>query len=472
MLASKPISRAVPALVALCLGTQAALAAPAEPPRQTQGIAPALPATAAPQSSLVLEAGAGRVLQAGRAIANLFAADPKVAEVRPASPTSLFVFGIAPGRTTIAALDESGGVVAQYDVLVRPSRFAAAEAQGAIARALPGTGVSVDTTPNGLTLRGTVATPAEAEQAMAVARGYATEKQTVDNRLSVQSATQVNLRVRIAEVARNVTRQFGINWAALGTIGKFTIAGATLDTLTDPTNPPNRILASYVNKGADANALLDLLAQDNLATILAEPNLTAMSGETASFLAGGEYPIPVAQQNQTITIDFKQYGVSLAFVPTVISPSRISLHVRPEVSQLTTQGAVQIQAGNSTLQIPALTVRRADTTVELGSGQSFAIAGLLQAQSTHGATGLPYLGELPVIGALFRSDKFQRQETELVILITPYIVRPVSDPRRLAAPTDDYVPPNDADRVLYNRQRAAAAGLPRPMIGDAGFMMH
>ncbi len=222
----------------------------------------------------------------------------------------------------------------------------------------------------------------------------------------------------------------------------------------------------------NANAVLDLLAQDNLATILAEPNLTAVSGETASFLAGGESPIPVAQENQTITIEFKQYGVSLAFVPTVLSPDRISLHVRPEVSQLTTQGAVQIQAGNSTLVIPALNVRRADTTVELGSGQSFAIAGLLSAQSTHGASGLPYLGELPVIGALFRSDKFQRQESELVILVTPYIVRPVSDPRRLAAPTDDFVPPNDADRVLYNRQRGTAASMPRPIIGDAGFMMN
>ena len=226
-----------------------------------------------------------------------------------------------------------------------------------------------------------------------------------------------------------------------------------------------------MNKGVNATALLDLLAQDNLATILAEPNLTAQSGETASFLAGGEYPIPVAQENQTVTIEFKQYGVSLAFIPTVLSADRISLHVRPEVSQLTNQGAIQLQAGNSTLVIPALTVRRADTTVELGSGQSFAIAGLLQAQSTHGASGLPYLGELPVLGALFRSDKFQRDETELVILVTPYIVRPVSDPRRLAAPTDDLAPPNDADRVLYNRQRGAAAGPPRPMIGDAGFMM-
>ncbi len=469
MLAFKPI----PALIALLLAAGGArMAAAAEAPHLVPGMSPVRSAAIAPHSTILIEAGSGRVLQAGRAIANLFAADPKVAEVRPASPTSVFVFGIAPGRTTIAALDEAGGVVAQYDVLVRPSAYGAAEAQGAIARVLPGTGVTVATTPTGLSLNGQVSTPAEAERAMSVLRSYATDKQTIDNRLSVLSAVQVNLRVRIAEIARNVTRQFGINWAALGTIGRFGIAYGAADVLSDPTSPPNQLGFAYANKGVNANAVLDLLAQDNLATILAEPNLTALSGETASFLAGGEYPIPVAQQNQTITIDFKQYGVSLAFVPTVLSPDRISLHVRPEVSQLTTQGAVQIQAGNSTLQIPALTVRRADTTVELGSGQSFAIAGLLQAQSTHGASGLPYLGELPVIGALFRSDKFQRQETELVILVTPYIVRPVSDPRRLAAPTDDYVPPDDADRVLYYRQRGTIAGSPRPIPGDAGFMMN
>ncbi len=225
MLAFKPI----PVLIALCLGAQAAFAASAGLARYSSGMRSVRPVSAR-HSILVLEAGSGRVLQAGRPIANLFAADPKVAEVRPASPTSLFVFGVAPGRTTIAALDEAGGVVAQYDVLIRPSTYGATEARSAIAGALPGTGVRVATTPNGLTVNGTVSTPAEAERAMTVLRGYATDKQTIDNRLSVLSATQVNLRVRIAEVARSVTRQFGINWAALGTIGKFSIATSLICT--------------------------------------------------------------------------------------------------------------------------------------------------------------------------------------------------------------------------------------------------
>ncbi|MEO8713745.1 MAG: type II and III secretion system protein family protein, partial [Acetobacteraceae bacterium] len=209
-----------------------------------------------------------------------------------------------------------------------------------------------------------------------------------------------------------------------------------------------------------------------LTVILAEPNLTAQSGETASFLAGGEYPIPIAQQNNTISIEYKQYGVSLAFVPTVISADRISLKVRPEVSQLSSQGAVAISNGNLTLNIPALTVRRAETTVELGSGQSFAIAGLLSDNSTQNARGLPFLGELPILGALFRSTAYQRGQTELVIIVTPYLVRPVSSPTALTVPTRGMVLSNDLDRILYNRQLARGVEQP-PMVHiplDVGFI--
>ena len=161
--------------------------------------------------------------------------------------------------------------------------------------------------------------------------------------------------------------------------------------------------------------------------LLAEPNLTTMSGEPASFLVGGEFPIPISQQNNAITVVFKQYGVNLSFVPTVMSDGRINIHVRPEVSQLTNQGAVQLSSGNNSISVPALTVRRADTTVEVGSGDSFAIAGLLQETVTHGTSAIPLLGELPILGPLFRSDSFQRNESELVIIVTPFIVRPVSD---------------------------------------------
>ena len=225
-----------------------------------------------------------------------------------------------------------------------------------------------------------------------------------------------------------------------------------------------------------STTVIDALAQDQLVHVLAEPNITAMSGETASFLVGGEFPIPVAQFGDTISIEFKQYGVSLAFVPTVISPGRISLHVRPEVSQLTQQGAISLgQGSNNAIQIPALQVRRADTTVELGSGQSFAIAGLLQDTTQLTANGVPFLGDVPILGALFRSDNFQHNETELVILVTPYLVQPASSPAALTTPDKGWRPPNDLERILLLRQKArgeANAGAIRPVVpGDAGFMV-
>ena len=432
---------------------------------------------AAVKSAFALEAGSGRVIQTSRAIANLFAADPKIAEVRPASPTSVFVFGVAPGQTTIAALDQAGGLVAMYNVTVRPSSYGQNEAAAALQHAMPGTKFAVQGTATGLVLDGQANTPGEAEQAGAIAQTYLGDKQTLDNRVAVAGSVQVNLRVRIAEISRQVTRQFGINWSALGNLGRYGVVGAAIaNVFNTPTNPANTIGAGYQNSSTlNANVVLDLLAQDNLATILAEPNLTAMSGETASFLAGGEYPIPVAQQNNTTTIEYKQYGVSLAFVPTVVGPGRINLRVRPEVSQLSTQGAIQLSGGssNASIAVPALTVRRADTTVELGSGESFAIAGLIQGQNTQGDSGLPYAGEVPVLGALFRSNNFQRNESELVIIITPYIVNPTRDPAALHTPADSYTPPNDVERELYDRQlghgvpELIAAQLP----GGAGFFL-
>jgi pilus assembly protein CpaC len=202
-------------------------------------------------------------------------------------------------------------------------------------------------------------------------------------------------------------------------------------------------------------------------------NLVAISGEAASFLVGGEFPIPVNQQNGSVTVDFKQFGIALSFVPTVLSEDRIRLHVRPEVSQLSANGAVQItQVGGQSISIPALTVRRADTTVELGSGQSFAIAGLLQDTTNQTVSALPGLGEIPILGALFRSDSYLRQQTELVIIVTPYIMRPVNDPTALRLPTDGFRPPNDLERILLLRQTgigSATAGERVP--GQAGFVV-
>jgi pilus assembly protein CpaC len=294
----------------------------------------------------------------------------------------------------------------------------------------------------------------------------------------------VNLRVRVAEIDRTITRELGINWQALGSPGKFQFglftglgASGALSAITPSTSSsllatPFQLGAGYKSGPWDINSVIDALAEDQLVTILAEPNLTALSGQTASFLAGGEFPVPVAAQNGstgvTISISFKQYGVSLSFVPTVLGPDLINLKVEPEVSSLSTQGAISVPTDGGTLTIPALTVRRAQTTVELGSGQSFAIAGLLEHTTSQQLQGLPGLGQIPVLGPLFRSTQFQRGETELVIIVTPYLVKPASSPALLAAPTDHFHPATDLDRLLLGHTLATPPGEHRL---DAGFVV-
>ncbi len=330
------------------------------------------------QNVITIDAGTGRVLQLSAGAASVFAADPKVAEVHPASPTSLFVFGVAPGRTTIAALSTAGAPNAQYDVIVRPSHYGAAEAEAAVVRVLPSASVHVETLQNGLAISGQVKSAADADRVVQIVRGYLPTGQTVDNRLSVAASIQVNLRVRIAEMSRNLVRQLGVNWEALGnigSIGKFPVFPALTLNVNNNVTAPITNARNPLNLGGNFNAIIDALAQDELVHILAQPNLTAISGEAASFLVGGEFPIPVAQQNNQTTIEFKQFGVSLAFVPTVASDGQITLKVRPEVSQLSNQNNVQLAAGSSVIVVPSLIVRRAETTVQLGSGETFAIAG-------------------------------------------------------------------------------------------------
>jgi pilus assembly protein CpaC len=424
-------------------------------------------------SSLVLETGAGRVIGLGRAATSVFAADPKVVEVRPASATSLFLFGVGAGRTTVAALDASGSPIAQYDVTVRPSSFAGQEVVGSIKRQQPTTQLNSESRVGGLALSGTVTSPLDAERVMAASRMTLPTGQKIENRIGVEQKIQVNLHVRVAEMSRSLTRQLGINWTAMGKLGSIGLAGSAASPISGIAGLTANSATITGLGSSNFEAVIDALAQDQLIRSLAEPNLTAMSGETASFVVGGEYPVPVSSQANVVTVEFKQYGVTLAFVPTVLSNGQINLHVRPEVSELTTQGAVTFGEGNSTIQIPALTVRRADTTITVGSGQSFAIAGLLQDTVTHTTNEIPFLGDIPVVGAMFRSDSFQRNQTELVIIVTPYLVAPTSDPNALQAPTDGYIAPNDFERVVLLRQmgRNGGANPARAIPGSAGFVM-
>jgi pilus assembly protein CpaC len=283
---------------------------------------------------------------------------------------------------------------------------------------------------------------------------------------------QVNLRVRVAEVNRSLLKQFGVNLLGIGSDFQVSQgdgiyvppAGQVPDPGEDATG---QIIRGTIGTtfglskrflGLDLIGRLNLAETDGLVTTLAEPNLTALSGETASFLAGGEFPIPVAQGNSGITIEYKQYGVGLAFTPIVLEDGRISMRVRPEVSELSNEGSIKL----NDFVVPALTTRRAETTVELGSGQSFMIGGLLRNALTNDVNKAPFLGDLPVLGALFRSTSFKRQETELVIVVTPYLVRPVSG--RMALPTDGMRAPTDAQRIVLGQTvtgvSPAAAGAP------------
>ena len=439
----------------------------------SQAAAPGETILAGRSGSVTVEAGHGRVVTLAGDAANVYVADPKIAEVRPASANSLFVFGIGVGGTTLAALDTNGALVTQLQINVLPSGTASNAVNSALKRATPNVSAHLTPNPAGLALGGSAATPEDANRAFTISRQYVTKDQTVQNNLGVRSGTQVSLQVTIAEMSRAVTRELGVSWQDLGgEIGRYGVLFANPINFLVSTGITGAALQSI--KNTSLNNIIEALAQDNLAHMLAQPNLTAMSGEPASFLVGGEFPIPVADTNNTITVTFKQYGISLGFVPTVLDSGRINLHVRTEVSALTNAGAVALGSGNLSIQIPALTVRRADTTVELGSGQSFAIAGLLQDTVTQQNNSVPYLGEVPVLGALFRSTSFLHNKSELVIMVTPVIVSPVDDRSRLHLPGDTYVPPNDAQRNLLTHEaerRDPLKQVNQPIGGLNGFTL-
>ncbi|MFA6279393.1 MAG: type II and III secretion system protein family protein [Bdellovibrionales bacterium] len=405
--------------------------------------------------------------------ATVFIANPDIADVQVFSPTSVMVYGKKEGHTTLRITDRDGHDLVYKTVMVTQNLAALRDALRTV---LPNSNIKVESIPNGIVLSGDVSDASAVEDARRVAVRYIPKDGDIINRIHVKANNQIQIRVRFAEVSRDVDKRFGINWETIGTVGGFafglatgadvvstSLAGVTSFNRTSMGDGDvnNALAASYNNGHHSVNAMIDALAKNGLVTILAEPSLTAMSGETASFLAGGEFPVPVPQ-NQNITIEWKQYGVSLAFTPTIIGDGRINLHVRPEVSQLSAAGGITLGG----VQVPGLTTRRAETTIELNSGQSFAIAGLLNNQQTQSVDKYPFLGDIPVLGPLFRSTRFQNNESELVIIITPYIVKPATQ-EQLALPTDGFAPPSDTDRLFRMRETnsdpaaRALSGAPR-----------
>ncbi len=463
-------------------------------------------ATSASGNFMQLNTGRGRLVTLSAPMTDVFVADDRIADVQVRSPTQLYIFGKAPGETTISATSKGGRVV--YSATVRiGNNFDSIG--GMLQLAMPDAQI-VATPMNGLVLlTGVVAQPADAAEAERLVQAFVGEQTKVLSRLKIATPLQVNLQVRFAEVSRSFSKNIGVNLQTRDQTSGFqfgvssgrpvgTISGVDTSSLpvldassrfglpansvrlpfntrtgdfvypnsgtafdfSQLANSPQRTALGLAGSllGLDILGAIDLGETIGQVSTLANPNLTALSGETGNFLAGGEIPIPISQGLGAVSVEYKEYGVSLAYTPTVLSDGRISLRVRPEVSQLSAAGAVTIGG----VQIPALTTRRAETTVELGSGQSLVIGGLLQNSHDNQISKAPGIGDIPILGALFRSNGFRRNETELMIVITPYLVKPVNA-NQIVLPTDGYKAPTDLERVLLGTLASGKTGESRPV---------
>ncbi|WP_437609418.1 type II and III secretion system protein family protein [Erwinia sp. V71] len=429
-------------LVASCLLTTAAV----------------LPVAAVTQieatSEIRLNVHQGRMLQLDQIPDSVLVADPEIASFELPSPGNVFVFAKGVGVTTLYAMDADGQVVSAIRLVVEHDLAALRER---LRREFPDAQIQLEASvPNGVIVRGSVETPQDAKKvidsvqtwisASASLRGGAggggqgggsslpstsSTSPNVVNQLKVRTPSQINIRVRVVEVSRKLTHELGFNWDASLNRGGNSIgfgSGALSDFFSATSNTFSREAGSaslgynYTGSDGSLSTLLSALNSQGMASVLAEPNLTAMSGETAAFAAGGEVPIVLITGN-SVSIDYKSYGVILRMTPTLLSANRISLHIAPEVSELTSVGAVQLEGGST---IPALTVRRADTTVELASGQSFALAGMLRSSNSQTVAGVPGLSSIPILGRAFEKEATSSEETELVIIATAYVVEPVS----------------------------------------------
>ncbi len=422
--------------------------------------------------TMPLEMHRGRLIKLGAPAKTVFVANPDIADVQVKSPTLVYVLGKGAGETTLFAVDGREQVLASIDLHVQHNLD---KINQSIRTLHPDADVQLNSVGDTVVIDGMVDSVSTAENIRRVAAGAVGDPEKVLLRLGVDAPTQINLRVRVAEVSRDIDKQLGFNWSIAGSAAGIAFGIATSNPFNASVTQHTLSASNIGIGGFDLNAVIDALEEEGLISVLAEPNLTALSGEAASFLAGGEFPILVPDSDGRVTIEFKKFGVSLSFTPTLIGRDRVNLHVRPEVSQLSTTNAVTL----NNFQIPSLTTRRADTTVELGSGQSFAIAGLIQNNVTHDISKFPGLGDVPVLGGLFKSDRFQREESELVIIVTPYVVRPISN-NRLAAPTDGLENPHDAERILIGGTHRQKPSAPAPvtisrdgdsLIGPVGFLL-
>jgi pilus assembly protein CpaC len=389
--------------------------------------------------------GQSRTLRSDDQLGELVVGDSEIADVFPLTSNSLYVLGKAQGTTNIAVYDPERRLLGVIEVEIG---IDSSDLGLAIRQAAPNASVRVQSVNGRLRLSGSVPDAVTLAKVLDIASQYGSDN--IVNAIRVTSAQQVNLEVRFIEANRNASRELGVSW--LITDGTFSIGtGTALNRTIDPdarlpsgNTPFGSMVASVLSNGVTADVVIQALEDRGLGRRLAEPNLTALSGETASFLAGGEVPIPVSDDEGNITIEFKEFGVRLEFTPVVLDNGLINLVLEPEVSDVDFTRTIRTES----IDIPTFITRKAKTTVELRDGQSFAIAGLLQTINTKNAEQVPWLGQLPVIGALFRSKSFQKQETDLVIIVTPHLVRPAKPGEELRTPLDAARSANDVEFFL------------------------
>jgi pilus assembly protein CpaC len=389
-----------------------------------------------------------QMLRVNREFNDFTVGNRDIADVVPISKTEAYVMGKKPGTTSIAIMDSQGKAIAVVDVVVSGDMEGL---KGALYQIMPGEKIEVRGAPGAIVLSGTVSSAGKMQQVLSMAERYAPG--AVTNMMTIGGSQQVLLHVRFAEVQRSATKELGINnlYRYSTDEKSLTLAsgkGASIDSLA-------LAAASVFTGNYRIDTAIDALENKGLLRTLAEPNIIALSGDTAKFLAGGEFPIPIANSLSnginTITVEFKEFGVSLAFTPTVIGKELINLTLKSEVSAIDPS----LTVSTNQIVIPGLKVRRANTTVELKDGQSFAIAGLIQDDFRDGIDQVPGLGDIPVLGTLFRSTNFRRQQTELVVFITVHLVQPVMR-EALASPSDTTIIPNPTELFFLGQQEGKA----------------
>ena len=415
------------------------------------------------------------VVESDEPFAEISIANPGIADISTLSERSIYVLGKTPGRTTMTLLSADGRLISNVEVQVTPD---IAEFKERLQQILPGETIEVRTANDGIVLSGTVSSTAKLDRALDLANRYAPER--VSNLMSVGGTQQVMLKVRFAEMRRSVSKslssslaiQGGKNVGVIGESGSWLDGNNSIDNGATAKNGTEGALALGFSAGSlEFAVLLEALESKGVVRTLAEPNLTALSGQEARFLAGGEYPIPVSSGDGSITVEYKPFGVELNFTPVVVDGDIINLQINAAVSSIDTTTSLSTTAGFS---INAFKRRETSTTVEMRDGESFAIAGLLQDDFTDLNGQVPWLGDIPVLGALFRSAEYQRNQSELVIIVTPHLVTPTRG-EALALPTDRVRIPTEKELFLFGQvagQKGAAGEVARQdFSGSYGYVM-